>query len=780
LVNQIASHLIGADPSALRHWSIAFALPSLAILPATIAMGATLPAMERIVSHLKPDRGCLGAIYAANTFGAVGGLILSAFIFAPQFGLRESVWCFALLNVICGAIVLVMSRASQQAPMQQKQNRSEPSVSSPARPSSLFSKQALNLFITGLLGIGYETVGVRVLSQVLENTVYTYAAVLSVFLLGTALGAVLYQRFLRRLNSQALFSNLAFGLSAAGLLGILALARAQPTYDLCRAAFGDSETGVLFAEMIVASTVFGPPTILMGALFSDLVQNGRFHFQSGSVGKAASLNTFGCALAPAVFSVALLPAIGSKATLVLISLSYLGLGLGLFPKPAAWRWGVWALPIGVLLSGVIPTNLRVVQIPPGGKLANYREGVMASVAVVEDAEGNKTLRVDNRFQMGGTAAAEAEYRHAHIPLLLHPSPRRALFLGLGTGITFGAASLHPNLDSEGVELLPEVVDVIPEFEPYNLGAGRKPGLKMHVADARRFIRASTNVYDVIVADLFHPARDGAGSLYTLEHFQAIRQRLAAGGLFCQWLPLYQLDEAMLRVIIQSFLSAFPEAQAYLLRMNVDVPVLGLIGSVDWAHYSAKWVEKRIANTPVEPELRKLALADSVRFFGNLLAGPKELRELAGGAPLNTDDHPVILFGAPRFTYQKNANAHGCLLSLLERRIDHPEELLRMGSDSEKDQFARRLKAYLGARDIYLKGLIEEAEGHSAQAIDAFVESARLSEDFTSGYAQCLSIASLEAKSNPAKARAVLERLVQAQPSRPIAAEMLRRLNGLKN
>src|SRR5439155_19842133 len=169
---------------------------------------------------------------------------------------------------------------------------------------------------------------------------------------------------------------------------------------------------------------------------------------------------------------------------------------------------------------------------PGGRIAEYREGVMASVAVIEDAGGDRVLRVNNRFQMGGTAAAAAEYRHAHIPLLLHRAPKRALFLGLGTGITFGAAALHPDLQSDGVELVPEVVELMPLFAPSNFAPYRQPQLKLSVADARRHVRATGVHYDVIVADLFHPARDGAGSLYTLEHFRAVRERLAPGGLFC--------------------------------------------------------------------------------------------------------------------------------------------------------------------------------------------------------------------------------------------------------
>jgi spermidine synthase len=410
-------------------------------------------------------------------------------------------------------------------------------------------------------------------------------------------------------------------------------------------------------------------------------------------------------------------------------------------------------------------------------LAAYREGVMASVEVVEDVARDRTLRVNNRFQMGGTAAAAAEYRQAHLPLLLHPAPKRALFLGLGTGITLGAASLHPGLQSDGVELVPEVIEVMPHFAPHNFSPERQPALKVFVADARRFVRATAAQYDVIVGDLFHPARDGAGSLYTLEHFRAIRQRLASGGLFCQWLPLHQLDENMLRIIVRTFLEVFPDGQAWLLHLNVDIPVLGLVGSLEPAHYSTRWVEQRLTGSPLEEALKKLALADSLRLFGQLLAGPNQLRAFAASAPLNTDDQPRITFGAPRFAYQKNATLYGRLLALLQLGVPNPQETLGLDSEGESKEFAGRLTKYMTARDVYFHGLVAEAEGRRAKALDLYVESARLSEDFTSGYGQCLSYASLQARSRPEEARALLQRLVDAQPSRPVARQMLERLFG---
>jgi spermidine synthase len=776
-VNQAAQPLIGLAPSSFRQWLIAFMLPTFALLPATAAMGATLPAMERFVSPFLAHGRCVGAIYASNTLGAVVGILASTFVIVPAMGLRRSAWLLATVNVVCGAVALLAgARLSSAARQRHEADGTEGRVSEPGAEAeqgrilnivASRSRLSLTLFFTGLLGIGFETVCVRVLSQVLENTVYTFAAVLSVFLLGTSIGATLFQRFGPRLNRAFLLCDLVCGTALTGLFGLFALRNAQSIYDACRQALGDTHLAVLAAEMALASTVLLLPTMFMGAAFSCLVQAARR--AEGGVGRAAALNTFGGALASALFGVFLLPLIGTKWTLVVISLGYLALA----PKFAGWRWG-FLVGAGALMFA-IPANLRLVQIPPGGRVLEYREGVMDSVAVLEHAPGDRTLRVNNRFQMGGTVSAPLEYRQAHVPLLLHPGPKRALFLGLGTGITLGAASLYPGLQSDGVELVPEVVGVMPQFAPYNFSPERQPALTVFVADARRFVRATDARYDVIVADLFHPARDGAGSLYTLEHFRAIRQRLALGGLFCQWLPLHQLDENMLRVIVRTFLEVFPDGQAWLLHLNVDIPVLGLVGSLAPAHYSSRWVEPRLNGSPLEEALKKLPLADSLRLFGQLLAGPNQLRVFAASAPLNTDDQPRITFGAPRFVYQKNTPLYGRLVALLKLGVPDPRETLGLDPDDGSKEFAGRLAKYMTARDVYFHGLIAEAEGRRTKAIDLYVESARLSEDFTSGYGQCLTYASLLARTKPDEARALLQRLVDAQPSRPVARQTLKRL-----
>src|SRR5207248_3325630 len=148
------------------------------------------------------------------------------------------------------------------------------------------------------------------------------------------------------------------------------------------------------------------------------------------------------------------------------------------------------------------------------------------------------------------------------------------------------------------------------------------------------------------------------------------------------------------------------------------------GSLARAHYSPWWVEPRLSDADLEKELKKLALADSIRLFGNLLAGPKTLWDFVGAAPLNTDDQPRVTFGAPRFVYRKTVASYGRLLTLLKSGAPDPREELGLESTGDAARFALRLTRYLNARDAYLIGLVDEVEGRETKAIDLFVQSAR--------------------------------------------------------
>ncbi|MBC7727192.1 MAG: spermidine synthase, partial [Microbacteriaceae bacterium] len=568
--------LTGAQPSAAWQWSVAFVGTFLLLLPATAAMGATLPAMERVLGAWRTRGSALAALYAGNTLGAVLGVLAAAFWLVPTYGLAHTALLCVALNGACAVLALVwladpaprvLPAAPTPSPAPAFAPAGHPTAHRTAPPTA--ARLLALLLLTGLLGIGYEVLVVRVLSQVAENTVYTFAMLLAVYLVGTALGAAAYQRWLA--DSPApddLRNRLLWLLAAACLLGTASLWRAEDVKAALLQSLGtamapSTMAEALLAEALLALAAFGPATLVMGALFSHLSTQARA--LGIGFGRSLGFNTLGAAAAPLLFGVLAVPTIGPKAALLAIAGGYL-----LLVSWRAWRTPAVGVCVAVTLAlAVWAPPLQFVDVPAGGHVVRYQEGTMAAVSVVEDADGVSRLRIDNRQQEGSSSSLLADARQALLPLLLHPAPRHALFLGLGTGMTAASAAEDPQLQVDAVELLPEVIAASAHFTRVFGGGVANPRLRVIAADARRFVRAAGPRYDLVVSDNFHPARSGSGALYTVEHFRAVQGRLADGGLYCQWLPLHQLDLPTLRSIVQAFVTVYPGAMAMLATHSLD-------------------------------------------------------------------------------------------------------------------------------------------------------------------------------------------------------------------
>lgn len=767
--------LTGAQPSAPWQWSVAFAGTFLLLLPATAAMGATLPAMERVMSQLRRQGSPIAALYAGNTLGAVIGVLAAAFWLVPAFGLARTAAVCVVLNLLCAAAALTLlvdaspaPPAPSAPPAPPAPPTSAPATSAPPAATGLL----LLLAATGALGIGYEVLVVRVLSQVAENTVYTFAMLLAVYLVGSTAGAAAYQRWgADRADPDGLRDRLLWLLASACLLGTLGLWGAESAKAAVLAALGPGMGPALAAEATLAVLAFGPPTLVMGALFSHLATQARA--AGVGFGRALGVNTLGAAAAPLAVGVLGVPMLGPKAVLLLVAAGYLALS-----SRRAWRAPAPWVAVGAGLSlAVWAPPLRFVDVPEGGHVVSYREGAMAAVSVVEDADGVARLRIDNRQQEGSSASLLADARQALLPLLLHPAPRRALFLGLGTGVTASSAAEEATLEVDAVELLPEVIAASGHFTRAFADGVANPRLHRIAADARRFVRTSAQHYDLVVADNFHPARSGSGSLYTVEHFRAVRDRLAEGGLFCQWLPLHQLDLDTLRSIVRAFVTVYPAGAALLATNSLDTPVLGLVARRDAGRFELRQVRARLASVALPRPPAAFGLADEFALLGSFVAGPAALARFGGAAPLNTDDHPVVAYRAPRITYAPDSLPRDRLLALLREFEVAPGELVTAPDDAG---WLPRLAAYRAARDRFIEAGRDVRPSADvlqmlSQVREPLLSVLRLSPDFRPAYDPLLRMAGVLARSDAGAARALLAELEQAQPARPEAAQALRQL-----
>ncbi|MEP7057921.1 MAG: fused MFS/spermidine synthase [Caldimonas sp.] len=749
-----ALDLTGAQPSVLWQWTVAFCATFLLLLPATAAMGATLPAIERATAQWRLAGRSIAAPYASNTFGAVLGVLATAFWLLPELGLARTAGVCIALNLFCavGALAALTPHAAPVAP---------PSASSsPARRAAL-----ARLAATGLLGIGYEVLVARVLGQLTEDTVYTFAMLLAVYLVGSAFGAAFYRhRLERRGDSQALGDRLFCALAAACLIGTASLWAAERIKTALQQALGPSMSAAVSAEAALALAAFGLPTIVMGALFSHL--SARASADGASFGQSLAVNTLGAAVAPLLFGVLLAPALGPKSALLLVASGY----LALTTRRARLRAAVWGPALIALALAALAPPLAFVDMPDGGHIVSYREGTMAAVSVVEDRDGVARLRIDNRQQEGSNSSLLVDGRQALLPVLLHRAPKRALFLGLGTGITASVAAQDPTLQVDAVELLPEVIAASRYFTAAVDDGKAHPRLHLIASDARRYVRATPQQYDVIVADNFHPARSGSGALYTVEHFEAVRARMAEGGIFCQWLPLHQLDLATLRSIVRSFIDVYPNGAAILASNSLETPVLGLVGTRNESRFDIDAVRDRLARTAFPMDLAGFGIDDEYALLGSFVAGPKALARFAGDAPANTDDRPIVAYRAPRVTYAPDSRPRDRLIALLHELVIAPGDVMAFSTDPDR---ARRLAAYWTARNRFIEAGRDvrpsaNVQQMLAQVREPLLSVLRTSPDFRPAYDPLMRMATILARADKAASRALLAEIAQTQPGRPAA------------
>jgi spermidine synthase len=741
--------MLGTEPGPALLWAASFALPTLVLLPATVAMGGTLAALERMVSEARGDVRVSAGVYGANTAGAVAGTLASTFALIPALGFSGTLVCLAIVNLACalGALAIAPNSSPRTAGLDDVRQR---------RIGS--SRLSVTLFATGLLGIAFEVLVIRLAAQAMQDTVYTFAGLLAAYLLGTAAGSLIWQRAGRHDRDE----NLGLLLAVTALTCLATAFLAPHIVNFSQATVEASIIG----ELGVAMALFLAPSAAMGALFGLLAQ--RVRDQRGSLGWAVGINSLGASMAPLLVAQLLIPTFGIWMALIAVALGYLVL------LPLSRAALVWSTaPVVVALVLWVRPAPSLTRVPPGGTLLAVREGPMVTASVVDDASGTRYLEVNGHFRMGGTSSSRSDYRQAMLPLMLHPAPHRALFLGIGTGATVVGGSKMPELAVHGVELSREVVQLLPWFADQPATGPTPP---ITVADARRYVAADTDLYDVIVADLFHPALDGSGALYTIEHFDAVRKRLAPGGVFCQWLPLYQLDLPSLRAIIRGFLEIYPDGSAWLNHYSVRTPMLALIGPRDGGHLDLDALTLRLGNPAVAPVVRPLGFESSIDLLGQYLGGPRALSAFAGRGPRNTDDYPFVTFDARRNVSALTAPPWSLLLAVIRTMQPDVAELL---DPPHRNALGERLGAYWRARNAFLEaGAALPGDPRGVALIEAaspgLLDALRLSPEFDPAYVPLMGMAkSLMASDREAAAR-LLRAISDAAPSRSEARQLLAR------
>jgi spermidine synthase len=483
-------------------------------------------------------------------------------------------------------------------------------------------------------------------AQVLHNSVYTFSSILTVFLLMLAVAAA-FSNALMRLKIKPIISlNILLILG-----GILTIASAFVFSEITAGLdFISADQGwwqYILKVLGIALLVMGPALLCLGAIlpltFKLAEQQGESVGQI--VGKLTAINTLGAVLGSLLAGFILLEAVGLWQAIRLVACLYLVAALLLMPSNAL-NQKFAAIPVALVLlfvSFLDLSGLPVVKLDDPGideKLVELWEGSAGTVAVVHSKkQGGLSIKVNNHYTLGSTGATVLEEIQTDIPLLLHPNPKKVYMLGLGTGITAGAALNYPIAKLTVTELVPDVIVAARKyFSPFLHGLFSDQRAEVIAEDGRNFLKGTASLYDVIIADLFVLWKAGSGYLYTQEHFQAVSDRLEKNGLFMQWLPSHQMTETQFRIITKTMLSVFPQVTLWRSDFLHGVSLIGLLGQKQVQPLSAMELNKNVRAVGLDYKTLPLLCF----YIGNLGAQ----KDLFNAAELNRDDFPVIVYDAP--------------------------------------------------------------------------------------------------------------------------------------
>ncbi len=671
LSHSIYPVLYGQDGSGVGLFAFKILWTLLMVFPAAFLMGGTIPVLGQSLIQRQAEFGTTSArIYAVNTIGAACGAFATAFVLIGSMGFRLTCVVAIGVSTLAAALAFKLSRhattSSPQSQPPQKKTIAHQSVNLSRRQIGFLA------FLSGFNILALEVLWTRMFAQVHENSVYSFSSVLIIVLVCLALGAWLASKLAagKSPTSQSFLLLTSIGGAALCFSPFVFI---WLTDNLSMLPTETSFAAYVVRIFITGFLSIGPACLLLGAVFPFLMKGEEpFATEPGkSIGRLSSINTIGAILGSLVCGFLLLQWLGMWRSMQVIAVSYLVIAL---LTPAAKNRINRAAKAGTLAMLVMAfTLLNPTKLPTTSTMnaAGQTETIVekweasdCTVTVVKKNGDNLAIKINSNYGLGSTDAYAPQMFQARIPLLAFPATDSVFFLGMGTGITAGEA-----LDDRDFKNVRKVV--VSELSPSVVTASKKyfaggtggpdltnglfqdPRAKVLVEDGRNHLMATRENYAMINADLFLPYGRGTGDLYSREHFLNVKNRLKPGGIFVQWLPLYQVSENEFSIIARTILAVFPQVSLWRGNFQPGAEMVALVGHQNNDPLPACTLdvesEKRDAIAGAThldmQELRLPINSQTILLFygGNLTLAA----DLFAHYPLNTDDQPVIEFGTPR-------------------------------------------------------------------------------------------------------------------------------------
>jgi spermidine synthase len=674
--------LEGLYPSLYRGLGNSFYLLSLAqflisvllLLLPTILMGGTLPILSQYFHGQGEGSSAKVAwLYGLNTLGAMVGTAWAGYGSLSLLGMRGSLILAVAVN---GAIAAAAFALTRGEPLLVKAYAAATAKIREERPGGMVILLLAATAISGGASMVAEIAWTRALALVLGSSVYAFTTMLATFLGGLALGSIIFSRLGKGRSPRTWVLGL-----MQMMVGLLILATTPyieylpNLYLWLFRYYTQSYLIILLAQLAVAVVIMFIPALLLGASFPLLLQvlSSRGlgdSFGARWVGRAYAVNTLGAITGSALAGFLFMPYLGAQKTLyVAMGANILWGGLLIAVTFNGWRR--WALAGVLLLFLLLPQALpswdpRIMAsgtaiyaqniLEYGTKdmrdyvaddeLLFFKEGLSTTVSVHRD-EDNIYLRVNGKTDASTSIDMHTQLMGGHLPLLLHPEPRRVLIVGLGSGVTAAAVARHPIKALDVVELEPAVVEGSRYFKSVNRGVLKDPRVKTHIADGRNFILVAPEKYDVIISEPSNPWISGVTNLFCTEYYRLCQGKLNGDGIMLQWLQGYGINLDDFKMVLKTYHSVFP----YVSVWNTLQGDYLLVGSTQPQRWNYPLLRRRWQQIPgVKEDMESIKIKYPQQIFTEFIFSEKDLDKFSAAAALNTDNRPYLEFHAPKSLY----------------------------------------------------------------------------------------------------------------------------------
>ena len=597
------------------------------LLPPTILMGASLPAIVRWIESTPWGVSWWGLLYGANTIGAVSGCLLAGFFLLRWFNAATATYFAAGINFVVSAVSFGLAAAN---PVQCTGQAPAPARSRHAGQWTIY----ITIALSGACALGAEVIWTRLMAMTMLGTVYVFSIILAVFLAGLAIGSAAGS-----LLSRVAPARLALGwcqmLIATGIAWTAYVIGEVLPYLPTLLETGPWRT--LEADLARCVLAILPATILWGASFPlALAAVARPGEDPGRlVGGVYAANTFGAILGALGVSLVLVPWIGSQQSQrVLLTLSALSAMLMLAPLLRESRSKILAarLAASMVMLAVLGWNIPSVppaliaygrQLPVLGRnstIAYATEGRNSSVAIAIRSGGVVEIGVNGHVE-ASTQPYDMRLQRivAHLPALLHPHPQSVLGIGFGAGVSAGAFTRYGSIRRITVC---EIEPVIPAaatryFARQDYDVMHDSRTRIVYDDARHYVLTSRETFDIVASDPLDVFVKGTAGLYSKEYFEAVKRHLSPGGMFTLYVPLYESDLRTVQSELATFFEVFPDGTIWGNTINgegYDTVFMGQAGPLRINLDDVQERLKRPDYAPVVESLGGIGISAAIELF----------------------------------------------------------------------------------------------------------------------------------------------------------------------